>query len=221
MYLAQSLSARERDLVPPAIISSIRKEAEPLDHSIIVEKFGIRLRPVRLSDAGFIVNVHNSAHALGYVGDSAQTEASQRDWLNEYFVRPGDYYFIIELAENRQMLGTIGIYNIRDGAGEVGRLIILPGVVPSAPASYWLITHVFFAILGLDAEIFTVVESNSAITFFKHIGAHLTGASKPHIIASKPVNLLEYRVTRSEWPLISANLTRCALIAKKLRSTLH
>ncbi|MGO9417151.1 MAG: GNAT family N-acetyltransferase [Syntrophobacteraceae bacterium] len=186
-----------------------------MDHAITAEKFGVRLRPVQLQDAGFIVNLRNSPHALGFVGDSAQTEASQRDWLNEYFVRPGDYYFIIELAGNRQMVGTIGIYDIRDGSGESGRLIILPGIL-AAPASYWLIYHVSFDILGLDVVRGTTLESNKqVISFNKKIGIHFTGASKPRIIAGKPVNMVERRATRAEWPLISANLTRYALIAEK------
>ncbi|MGO8945150.1 MAG: GNAT family N-acetyltransferase [Syntrophobacteraceae bacterium] len=187
-----------------------------MDHSIIVQKFGIRLRPVGLSDAGFIVNLRNSPHALGFVGDSAQTEASQRDWLNSYFARPGDYYFIVELARNCQMVGTSGIYDIQDGSGEGGRWIILPGI-PAAPASSWLTYHISFDILGLDVVRGTVVESNkNSISFHKKIGIHVPGDSKPRIIAGEPVNMLEWRVTRAEWPLISANLTRYALIAEKV-----
>jgi hypothetical protein len=41
-------------------------------------------------------------------------------------------------------------------------------------------------------------------------------APEPRIIGGKPVNLLEYRLTRPEWPKISANLTRYALMAEKL-----
>jgi len=187
-----------------------------MDHSIGAEKFGVGLRPVRLSDAGFIVNLRNSPHASGFVGDSAQTEASQRDWLNCYFTRPGDYYFIIELAGNRQVIGTFGIYDIRDGCGEQGRWIILPGI-PAAPASSWLILHIAFDILGLDVVRGTVVESNkNVISFQKKIGIHFTGASERRSIAGKPVNMLEYRMTRAEWPLISANLTHYALMAERV-----
>ena len=187
-----------------------------MDHSIIVEKFGIRLRPVQLRDAGFILNLRNSPYASGFIGDSAKTEASQKDWLNSYFTRPGDYYFIIELAGNRQEVGTIGIYAIRDGSGEFGRWIILPGI-SAAPASQWLIFYAAFDILGLDVVRTTTVESNkNVISILERTGIHFTGTLEPCVIAGSPVNLRVYRTTRAEWPLISANLTRYALMAERL-----
>jgi len=186
-----------------------------LNHSIVVEKFGIRLRPVRLSDAGFIVNLRNSPHALCFVGDSAKTEAAQKDWLNNYFSRSGDYYFIIELARNCQNVGTTGIYDIREGTGESGRWIILPGI-SAAPASTWLTLHVSFNILGLDVVRGTIVESNKNVTsMHKKLGMRFTGGCESRIIARQSVNLLEYRIARAEWPLISANLARYALLAEK------
>jgi len=186
-----------------------------LDHSIIVEKFGIRLRPVRLSDAGFIVNLRNSPHALCFVGDSAQTEVAQKDWLNNYFSRPGDYYFIVELARNCQNVGTIGIYDIRDRIGESGRWIILPGI-PAAAASIWLNYHVAFDILGLDVVRGGTAESNkNVMSMQKKIGVCFTGCSENRIIAGKCVNMLECQTTRADWPLISANLARYALLAQK------
>jgi len=188
-----------------------------MDHSITAEKFGVRLRPVRLEDAGFITDLRNSPHALGLIGDSAESEASQRTWLQAYFSRPGDYYFIVEIAHSRQMVGTAGVYNIEGKSGEAGRWVHLPGI-PAAPASAWLYFHVCFEILDLDVARGVVVESNtSVVSFQKRIGHRCIGmAPEPRIIGGKPVNLLEYRLTRPEWPKISANLTRYALMAEKL-----
>ena len=57
---------------------------------------GIRLRPVRLEDAPFIVWLRNLVHAKGRVGDSAEDIDSQERWLHAYFDREGDYYFLVE-----------------------------------------------------------------------------------------------------------------------------
>ena len=56
----------------------------------------MRLRPVRLEDAAFIVWLRNLEHAKGRIGDSATDVASQKAWLQKYFDRPNDYYFLIE-----------------------------------------------------------------------------------------------------------------------------
>ena len=54
----------------------------------------MRLRPVRLEDAAFIVWLRNQEHVKGRVGDSATDVAGQEAWLKKYFTRAGDYYFI-------------------------------------------------------------------------------------------------------------------------------
>ena len=67
-----------------------------MQHTLQAEGFGVRLRPVRMDDAAFIVWLRNLDHVKGRVGDSAADAASQEAWLKAYFDRPGDYYFIIE-----------------------------------------------------------------------------------------------------------------------------
>ena len=51
-----------------------------------------------MEDAAFIVWLRNSEHAKGNIGDSAVDVASQKAWLSAYFMREGDYYFIIETS---------------------------------------------------------------------------------------------------------------------------
>ena len=80
-----------------------------MEHSFETEGFGIRLRPVRMDDAAFIVWLRNLDHVKGKVGDSATDVASQEAWLNKYFEREGDYYFIAETPGGIP-LGTHGIY---------------------------------------------------------------------------------------------------------------
>jgi hypothetical protein len=46
-------------------------------HSIQTEGFSMRLRPVRMDDAGFIVWLRNLDYVKGKVGDSASDVASR------------------------------------------------------------------------------------------------------------------------------------------------
>src|SRR5512135_2682798 len=96
-------------------------------HTIQIEGFGVRLRPVRIEDAGFIVWLRNLDHAKGKVGDSAMNAAAQKVWLEAYFDRQGDYYFIIETL-GRIAVGAYGLYNVVGASAESGRWIVRPDV---------------------------------------------------------------------------------------------
>ena len=82
-----------------------------MQHTIHAEGFGVRLRPVRMDDAAFIVWLRNQDYVKGRVGDSASDVAAQEAWLNAYFQRAGDYYFLVETLGGIP-LGTHGLYDI-------------------------------------------------------------------------------------------------------------
>ena len=50
-------------------------------HVLHAEGFGVRLRPVQMEDAAFIVWLRNQDYVKGKVGDSAPDVASQQKWL--------------------------------------------------------------------------------------------------------------------------------------------
>ena len=78
-------------------------------HTLQAEGFGVRLRPVRMEDAAFIVWLRNLEHVKGRVGDSAMDASAQETWLRAYFDRQGDYYFIIETLGRT----AVGAYEFR------------------------------------------------------------------------------------------------------------
>ena len=61
-----------------------------MHHTLQAEGFGVRLRPVRMEDAAFIVWLRNLEHVRGRVGDTALNVAGQEAWLKKYFEREGD-----------------------------------------------------------------------------------------------------------------------------------
>src|SRR6266850_2192035 len=98
-----------------------------MEHTVKAEGFGVRLRPVRIDDAAFIVWLRNLQHAMGRVGDSATDVMAQQSWLKSYFAREGDYYFIVETSRGISV-GAYGIYNLTGKSAESGRWIIRPEV---------------------------------------------------------------------------------------------
>src|SRR5580692_1393870 len=143
-------------------------------HDIQVEDFGLRLRPVRMQDAAFIVWLRNLDHVKGKVGDSAADVASQERWLKAYFEREGDYYFISETPGGIP-LGTHGIYDVRGNNGEKGRQIMRPEVMAGVPTAV-LATDIAFLRLGLSELRSTTVSTNLAVrslhrkSGFKQVG---------------------------------------------------
>src|SRR5690554_7136934 len=117
-------------------------------HTIEVERFGIRLRPVTMDDAPFIHTLRRLPELSQYIGELDSRLSVHCSWLEQYMQREDDYYFCIELMSGKRV-GTISIYNITGNTGNWGRWIISPSV-PVAAASVWLIFHIAFDIFHLS-----------------------------------------------------------------------
>ncbi len=164
-----------------------------------MEGFGVRLRPVRMEDAAFIVWLRNLEHTRGRIGDSAADTASQQAWLETYFKREGDYYFIIETA-GRTAVGAYGIYNVSNGKAESGRWIIRPEV-PAAVPSALLAFDLAFGRLGLTEVLVRTVSTNHPVLSlnrkfgFREVGVDHGG----QMIGGQPVDLVRFVMTAAEW----------------------
>lgn len=193
-----------------------------MKHNIIVEKFGVRLRPAGLDDAALIVRLRNSPHALEFIGDSARSVPEQEAWLRRYFERPDDYCFMIETIHDGKTVGMLGVYGIEGDTGEWGRWVLEPGV-PAAPASAWLALHVCFDVIALKTVRGLVVETNKEVlSFHKRVGyTHIGFHPEPRTIGGRQVRMVEFRTTRSDWPAMSATLERYALMAQQLMKVSH
>jgi RimJ/RimL family protein N-acetyltransferase len=188
-----------------------------MEHKITLEKYAMRIRPVRLEDAAFIVRLRNSPHALGKIGDTAQDVSAQEGWLKKYFQRENDYYFIVEKMRDGRAVGACSLYDIQGGVAEWGRWVIEPRV-PAASISMWLSFHAAFDLLGLQTLRFLVVEDNARmLSILKRIGAAWIGISPaPRVIGARSVRLAELRVGKAEWPRISEQLDAKASMDEKL-----
>lgn len=123
-------------------------------HNIVMDGHAFRLRPVDVEDAGFILELRTDPDRNQYLHWVSNDLETQRQWLRDYFERPGDYYFLIENRETGQREGTAGIYNLDRIFAEWGRWIVRAGSL-AALESACLIYRVGFEVLGLES-IFTV-----------------------------------------------------------------
>ena len=185
-----------------------------MQHTLTVEGFGVRLRPVRMEDAAFIVWLRNLEHARGRIGDSAHDTASQQAWLATYFRREGDYYFIIETA-GQIPIGAYGIYDVSKGSAESGRWIIRPEV-PAAVPSALLAFDLAFGRLGLtEIRVKTVSTNHPVLSLNRKFGLRETGVDRGgQIIGGQPVDLVRFLMTAAEWTKPRERLLPLAKLAE-------
>lgn len=186
-----------------------------MKHNLTAESFGVRLRPVRMEDASFIVWLRNLEHAVGRVGDSAADLAGQQRWLEAYFQREGDYYFLAETPVGLPV-GTYGIYKVNGKSAESGRWIMRPGVTAALPSGFALY-EIAFRQLGLDELVGTTVATNlPVLSLNRKFGWRQTRIeTAAQIIGGQPVDLIHFVLTPAAWGEAQARLLPLARLAEK------
>ena len=109
-------------------------------HSISLTCVRYRLRPVTLEDAPFIVELRTDPLLNRYLHEISSRVEDQVAWIERYFERPEDYYFIIEDSDSEEPHGAIGIYDVEENAAgaQWGRWILKHGRwrLSRAPGSF-------------------------------------------------------------------------------------
>jgi RimJ/RimL family protein N-acetyltransferase len=151
---------------------SLRCWRRGVRHDIVLEGASVRIRPVEMDDAAFIAGLRSDPVRARYLHRISGGIAAQQQWLAEYFVRPGDYYFIIENRATEQREGTAGIYDVDpvEGTAEWGRWILRPGSI-AAVESACLVYRAGFEKLALESVYCrTIAENVSALAFHDSFG---------------------------------------------------
>lgn len=169
-----------------------------MQHSLQAEGYGIRLRPARTEDASFIVWLRNLAHVRGRVGDTASV-ASQIAWMEKYFTREGDYYFVAETLGGIPV-GTHGIYDLANGSAEKGRQAARPEVMAGVAIAI-LATDIAFSALKLrEVRSNTVATNTNVISLHRKSGFKQVGLLKDHqVIDGKSVDLVQFVLSPENW----------------------
>lgn len=136
-------------------------------HDISMEGYAYRLRPIRLEDAGFVVELRTDASLGKYLNSTSTKISDQESYIRRYYERVGDYYFVIEKMETREQEGLIAIYDLDDKekTAEWGRWIIKPSSMAGLESAY-LIYKFSFEILGLKSVYCRTIAKNEKVVSF-------------------------------------------------------
>jgi len=186
-----------------------------MQHTLHAEGFGVRLRPVQMDDAAFIVWLRNLEHARGRVGDSATDTTAQQAWLKAYFDRQGDYYFIIETT-GQVAVGAYGIYDVTGDSAESGRWIVrtdVPAAIPSAILAF----EIAFDRLRLRELRVKTVSTNTNVLSLNHkLGFRQTRVEPgAQTIGGRPVDLIHFLLEARDWPKLRERFVPLARLAER------
>lgn len=190
-------------------------------HDIVIHGSAFRLRPVALADAAFIVALRTDPAVTAFIRDTSPDVGEQERWLERYFQREGDYYFIIERIDTGAREGTVGLYDLDTSrrAAEWGRWIVQPGSL-GAIESALLIYRVGFSVLDLEMLYCRTLDDNQRVISF-HTSCGLVTHERlvDHaVVGAAKHDAIEQRLSRSAWPACEAILSRGAAGVAKILS---
>lgn len=180
-------------------------------HDIVVEGETIRLRPVRVEDAAVMVEIRRSVpEEKLFMNPTSPDPADQRAYLETYFDREDDYYFMIERRADNYAIGCVTICEIGQvapGWAEWGRWVLRPKS-NGAVESVWLMFRAGFEILNLDTLYSrTVVDNEQVVSFHDSCGVKRACVLKNYVtLRGKPYDSIEHRLTRAEWSAVEEKL---------------
>lgn len=191
-----------------------------MKHNLGIEGYAFRLRPTLYTDAPFIIELRSDPDLNRYLHPVSRHIEDQIVWLDQYYLRPNDYYFVIENCRTAIPEGLISIYDIDSSSacGEWGRWVLKHGSL-AATESVWLIYRVAFELLKLNLIYCrTLVDNKKVISFHQACGITSSYLLKSHFeINGQLLDSIEHRLDNESWNHIEPKLNKLsALIARKL-----
>lgn len=134
----------------------------------IVGKF-VKLRSITEDDADFSYMIRSDERFSKLVGQPAESVDSQREYIKSQREKDGDYYFVVYNKEDER-IGLIGVYDIHDGIGEVGREVNCGSPIESMEAEV-LLQFFYRDVLKLKKTVAVIYENNKRqIALHKKMG---------------------------------------------------
>lgn len=189
-------------------------------HDLNVSGALYRLRPVEDQDADLIVALRSNPSLNRFLHATSCTVEDQLVWLDQYYRRNGDYYFVVERINTGEREGVIALYDTDEAkqVAEWGRWILQPKSMAAAESAL-LIYRIAFEVVGLDSAYCRTVADNKKVVSF-HDSCEISDRRLlPNFfeLSDGPHDAIEHRIYRESWPKLKTKLNHIAqLIAARL-----
>lgn len=169
-----------------------------MKHNLVADGYSYRIRPITYEDAQFIIDVRlEDKERNCFIHEISSDVNIQYQWLDKYFERDDDYYFVIENKLLGEREGLIAIYDVKENKAEWGRWVIKKGSL-SAIESVDLIFKVAFEKLGLEELYCRTIEDNiTVVSFHETVGLKKRGILNEFFeLHGKRANAVEHYINR-------------------------
>ncbi len=191
-----------------------------MDHNIRVDGRAYRLRPLRVDDAEFVVQLRTDPVLCKYIHATSPSLDAQRQWTQRYLQRADEWYFIVERISNNRPEGTICIYNVDRTGSEVraewGRWVMRRDSLGATEAA----CHIYdigFDQLNIDL-LYCHTESQNlpVVSFHDSMGLKYSG----EVVGPEGEHWTEQIMTKAMWAARRTEVwTKAERMAKMLDRT--
>jgi RimJ/RimL family protein N-acetyltransferase len=187
-------------------------------HDIVLDGYAFRLRPVTDTDAEFILELRSDPGLNRYLHTTSGKLSDQLHWLEAYYGRQNDYYFVIERIEGCAPEGVIAVYDIDTDklTGEWGRWIVRPGSLAGVESA-WLIYRCAFERLNLKSVYCRTVADNMQVVSFHDSCGIRNKKLLPEFfnIDNELYDAVEHCLNDFEWEPVNNRLARLAQLTSR------
>lgn len=188
-----------------------------MQHNLVLEGTAFRLRPVTLGDAAFIIELRSKdRERLRFIHQVGDDLEAQKQWLKQYFLRAGDYYWVVERRGSNHPEGTVSIYNLNETlkTAEWGRWVLCPGSLAAVESAHLIYLAAFDNLALESTYCLTVAANTNVVSFHDSCGAVREKTLKEHFnLGGQKFDAVQHRVTRRTYPNI---LKRLAFLSEKI-----
>lgn len=173
-----------------------------MKHDIRIAGHFFALRPVTMEDAKFMLELRTDPELAAYLNPTSHLLADQQTYLESYFSRPDDYYFIVHARDSGAAEGMLAIYDIDHDSkhAEWGRWILKRNSL-AAVESACLVYRAGFEEVGLEGMYCRTVAKNGRVVSF-HASCGLERVRElPGYVTLNGVrhDSVEQLMTREQW----------------------
>lgn len=129
----------------------------------------VYLKSVDLDDASFTLSVRQNPSFTAFLPKLDISLDKQKEWISKQKEKKGDYFFVI-FNNKGERIGTSGVYDVKNGSAETGRLTSIGNPLESLEAQYLSFVFAFDILKLKSTRCFVYKDNTKAIHLSEFFG---------------------------------------------------